>query len=139
MEGRRFLDLAKEVITGATEAHWRGAVGRAYYALMLECRDALYRWGFKLAPRENVHTFVRLRLTYAADADLKMIGISLDKLLQVRNRADYDLSKLPAFASNAVAHNAIQETTRRIALLDTIDGDPARRSGAIAAIRKAFP
>ena len=41
MRGREFLDLAKEIIRGATEKHWRGTAGRAYSALMLEGRDAL--------------------------------------------------------------------------------------------------
>ena len=52
---------------------------------MLECRDALFRWGFKLPPRENVHSLVRLRFTFAADADLKNIGMTLETLVKRRN------------------------------------------------------
>ncbi len=74
MKGRRFPDLARKVFPGGTEVHWRGAVGRAYYALMLECREALFRWGFKLPPRDNVHTWVRLRFSFPADPDLKTLG-----------------------------------------------------------------
>jgi hypothetical protein len=139
MQGRQFLDLARQYLSGGTEVHWRGAVGRTYYALRLECWDALFHWGFQLPPRDNVHTFVRLRLTFAADADLKLIGMTLDKLCQLRNRADYELSSLAAFSSDAVATNAVQESSQRIDLLDAIDKDAARQATAIAAIQKAFP
>jgi hypothetical protein len=94
MPGRDFLGIAHENVAGKTPAHWRGAAGRAYYALMLECREALFRWGFKLPPRDNVHTFVRLRFSFAADIDLKDIGMDLDRLGQLRNKADYSLASL---------------------------------------------
>ena len=137
MQGRAYLDLAREVLPGGSEVHWRGAAGRAYYAL--ECRDALLRWGFTLPPRDNVHPFVRLRFNYAAEPDMKDIGKSLDKLSKLRNQADYDLSALPVFSSAARAQNAVQEAASALALLDTIDGDPARQAVAITAIRVAFP
>jgi hypothetical protein len=139
MLGRRFLDLARDYLAGGTEVHWRGAVGRAYYALMLECRATLFRWGFKLVPRDNIHTFVRLRLNYPADPALKAIGLVLDKLSYLRNRADYDLATLPAFTSDAVAQDAVKEAGQKIAILDAIENDASRRSAAVAAIQKAFP
>jgi hypothetical protein len=139
MQGRAFLDLARETLQGGTEVHWRCAVGRAYYALMLECRDALTRWGIKPPPRLNVHSFVRLRFTFPANADLKSIGAALDHLGQLRTRADYDLSPLPQFASPAAAQTALDAADKALDLLDAIYADPTRRKDAIDAILKAFP
>jgi hypothetical protein len=139
MQGRAFIDLAADILAGGTEVHRRGTAGRAYYGLMLECRDALFRWGFKLPARDSVHTFVRLRFSYAADTDLKKIGRVLEDLVKLRGRADYDLSPHVDFASNAPAQQAIDNARAALALLDAIDADPARQAAAIAAVRKAFP
>ena len=139
MQGREYLELAREIVLGGTERHWRGASGRAYYGLMLECRDALFRWGIPLPPRENVHSFTRLRCSYAAHPDLRQIGDALDRLGRLRNRADYDLSVVPEFTSGVPAQHAIQRAENCIVLLDAIDGDAARRAAAVAAVRAAFP
>ena len=88
MPGREFLELARELLALATlPRHWRAVVIHAYYALLLECRDAQARWGLPLPPRHNVHAVVRLRFTYASDADLKQLGDTLDRLVQLRNQA----------------------------------------------------
>jgi hypothetical protein len=129
MDGRAFL----------TEAHWRSAAGRAYYALLLEGREALARWGFALPPHHQLHAFARLRFSYAAVPDLKIIGDAVDRLGQLRNRADYDLNPSRWFASSARAHRALTDADAALALLDQIDVDSSRRSLAIAAIRAAWP
>jgi hypothetical protein len=41
MDGRSFLDVATDLAAGPTEAHWRAAAGRAYYALFHEGLAAL--------------------------------------------------------------------------------------------------
>ena len=139
MQGREYLELAREWVVGPAERHWRGAAGRAYYALVLECREALFRWAFPLPRRENVHTFVRLRFTFPADPDVKQIGNVLDDLGRLRNRADYNLAALAEFATPTRAQQAVQDAATALALFDAIEADPARRTAAIAAIRKAFP
>lgn len=133
MQGRAFLQVAREVVSGTTEAHWRATVIHAYYALFLECRDALNRWGVAIPPRQNVHSAVRLRLVYSADPDLKRLGYALDKWCPRRNDASYDLSALPKFATDRLAQDAIVEATVGVVLLDAIESDPVRRSAAIAA------
>src|SRR5438876_538829 len=120
MQGRAFLEVAQELVGGPTEAHWRAAAGRAYYALMLEGRDALQRWGFSIPPRQNVHPYVRLRFVYAADADLKAIGDALDRLSQWRNQADYDMGPVRQFTSTATAWRALARARQALDLLESL-------------------
>jgi hypothetical protein len=137
MPGSHFLDVARDVATGPTEYHRRAAAIHAYYALFLECRDTLARWGHRPSRRDNVHAWVRLRFSYAADPDLKQLGEWLDGLVQLRNRASYDLTTWPEFATRAGPQAAIQDAADGVALLDAIDAidaDPAQRTAAIASL-----
>lgn len=74
MDGRDFLIVAQRLSQDQTEADWRTAAGRAYYALMQEAREILEKWGFTPLGREDIHRFVRLRFTYAQDPTLKQIA-----------------------------------------------------------------
>lgn len=135
MRGKEFLELARELLSGKLPRHWRAAVIHAYYALLLECRDTMARWGLPALSRHQVHAQVRLRLSYATHPELKRIGQWLEDLGRHRNAANYDLSPLPMFASSVVAGRDVQDATDALALLDAIDADPARRAAAVASIR----
>jgi hypothetical protein len=134
MEGRKFLQLAQELIAGTEEYHWRAAAIHAYYALVLECRDALSRWAAAVARHQSVHQAVRLKFVYARDTDLNDIGRQLDWLVRRRNDASYNLGVIADFANDAVARWAITRSSNALALLAAIDGDPARRTAAIASL-----
>ncbi len=68
------------------------------------------------------------------NANLKAIGDALDKLVQLRNHASYDL-KFTAFSTVSVAQDAIRDAAAALALLDQIEGDQVRRAAAIASIQ----
>jgi hypothetical protein len=136
MPGREFLELARELLaSGTAPRHWRAVFIHAYYALLLECRDVMTRWGLPTVARQQVHAQVRLRLVYASDGDLKAIGHGLERLGMDRNAASYDLRPLPLFASAMAAHKAVRMATDALTLLDAIDTDPTRRAAAVAAIK----
>jgi hypothetical protein len=107
----------------------------AYYALLLECREAMTRWGLPPLTPLQVHAQVRLRLLYSTDSDLHQLGRDLEELGKDRNQANYDLSDDLLFAVPQFAHINVQRAEAALVLLDAIDTDPARRAAAIAAIR----
>jgi uncharacterized protein (UPF0332 family) len=138
MDGRAFLAVARELAAGSTAAHWRSSVGRSYYALFLEGRDLLQRWGFTPQRRDPVHSFVRLRFDFAGDPDLVLVGRRLDDLSKLRNTADYNL-KSSGFVDDAEAQTSLSVATDALARLDAVDADPARRAAAIAGMRARWP
>jgi hypothetical protein len=134
MRGRDFLSPARDDAAKGTEAHWRAAIVSAYYALMLECRDTLKRWGRAVPPKHAVHAAVRLCLTFAKEPDVKTLGYDLDDLGSWRNKAHYDLSPRREFSSSTFALTIIQRSSAAIAQLDAIEADPARRAKAIVSL-----
>jgi hypothetical protein len=134
MDGWAFLDVARELSAGPSEAHWRSSVGRAYYAVLHEVLGTLRRWGFALPPRDKVHTLARLKLVDATDLDLKRIGLMLEALGRLRNTADYQLSPSGQFVSARSAISALADAEATVALLDTLEADPVRRAAARGSI-----
>ena len=139
MDGRAFLDVALELAQGSTEAHWRAAAGRTYYALMLEGRTALERWGFPIPPRDQIHAFVRLRFTYATDSDLREVGYALERLVTLRNHADYQLSATGPFTDAQRVKKAINTAQVNLSRLDQVGADATRLAAAIAGIKAKGP
>jgi hypothetical protein len=135
MQGREFLDLAREQLAGGLPRHHRGAFIHAYYALLLECREAMDRWGLPPLTRLQLHAQVRLRLFYSTDSDLQQIAKVLEDLGRKRNQASYDLSDDLLFALPRFADLDVQRAETALALLDTLDADPVRRAAAITSIR----
>jgi hypothetical protein len=135
MQGREFLQLAREQLAGGQPRHHRGAMIHAYYALLLECRDAMDRWGLPPLTRLQVHAQVRLRLLFSADSDLQQIGQALEDLVDRRNQANYDLSDDLLFAVPQFAHHNVRRAEAALLLLDAIEADPVRRAAGIASIR----
>jgi hypothetical protein len=136
MQGREFLELAHELFSpGASARHWRAAIIHAYYALLLECREAMSRWGLPPLAHQQVHAQVRLRLVYSTDPDLKELGFRLEQLGKHRNSASYDLRDLSMFRSEVEADQDVQAATDALALLDAIEADAARRAAALSSMR----
>ena len=134
MPGRGFLLPSQDDLQGSTEFHWRSAAVNAYYAIFLECRHHLLKWGFQVPSRDSIHSGVRLRFTFANDRDMKAIGDVLDELVRLRNRASYDMKTQVEFNSTNRSAKAIQDATRAIGILDQIEKDPIRRTASIRSI-----
>lgn len=137
MDGRRFVELARRLLATPKEENWRDAVSRAYYGLMLECRDVLRSWGFSF-PKGDIHRTVRLRFDSPTSLDLQNVGRPLDQLSQWRSKADYDLSS-PLFSSDAIAIKAVGLAENALLDLDALDGDPSIQAAAVADIQSRFP
>lgn len=134
MRGREFLRVAQVLLTSRGAPFWRTVVWLAYYALFLECREALLRWGVPSLPRVGAHGEVRRRFRYARHPDMQILANALEALGQARNRASYDLRPLLEFTTSTNAVQAVRTAEDAIALLDAIEADPVRRAAAIAAL-----
>ena len=64
MHGRDFLLLATTLAAGSTEAEWRTAVSRAYYAAFHGACDLLFLCGFSVLRAEQAHAYLSLRLGF---------------------------------------------------------------------------
>lgn len=93
ISSRDFLTLAENWSRGRTEAEWRCAVSRAYYASFHECRQFLQVLGFAVPRADLAHAFLWRRLENSGVASLTSIGKDLGWLRSERNLADYDLHK----------------------------------------------
>jgi hypothetical protein len=106
--------------------------------LLHEVLGTLRRWGFSPPPRDKVHTFAGLKLTFATDPDLKRIGLTLEALGRLRDVADYQLSLSGPFVSASldVRWNLPSPEHRRNAMINDSFGPSARVISARGSLRK---
>lgn len=123
MSGRDFLTLAKALLAESTEAHWRSAISRAYYAAFHVARQLLGDLGFRTPRADQAHAYLWLRLSNCGDPQIQIAGQRLRDLRSERNRADYDID-VPLLQTTAAVQVRIGE--QLIQLLDTGGVEPTR-------------
>ena len=123
MNFRDFLTLAATLAAGATEAEWRSAVSRAYYAAFHLACDLLRDLGFTVPHSERAHAYLWLRLSNSGHPDGRNAGLNLRQLRQQRTRADYDPLRT---VSATTAANDLQTAEEIIRVLDAAAQDPPR-------------
>lgn len=123
MNFRDYLTLARTLAAGATEAEWRSASSRAYYAAFHVARLLLLGLRFRVPQADRAHGYLWLRLSNADHADTITAGRSLGQLRRQRNWADYDDRRT---ITKAGAIQNVQEAEEIIRALDAAAIDPIR-------------
>src|ERR1700722_599106 len=122
MNFRDYLTVATRLMAGATEADWRSAISRAYYAAFHVGCDLLRTLGFRVPRADRAHAFVWLRLSNSGHPDVNQAGSDLNQFRGERNRADYDarstFRQATAFGLVGFAHDIIR--TLDAALVDPV-------------------
>jgi uncharacterized protein (UPF0332 family) len=123
MNFRDHLTLARALAGGATEAEWRSASSRAYYAAFHVARLLLLGLGFRVPQADRAHGYLWLRLSNAGHADTMTAGRDLGQLRRERNWADYDDHRT---ITQIDAIQSVQEAEDIIQALDTAAIEPIR-------------
>jgi uncharacterized protein (UPF0332 family) len=85
-----YQTLAEIWITSGSEAEWRSAVSRAYYAAFHAARQLLVALGFRVPRASQAHAYLWMRLSNCGDPVIQIAGADLNNLQSGRNEADYD-------------------------------------------------
>jgi uncharacterized protein (UPF0332 family) len=123
MNWRDFLLLATRLASGTTEADWRTAVSRAYYAAFHVARSLFANLNFTVPRADRAHQYLVFRLSNSGEPSVEQAGRDLETLRRLRNRADYD--EAPGLtAPQAVA--AVQLAEGIVQALDAARKEPTR-------------
>jgi uncharacterized protein (UPF0332 family) len=123
MDFRDFLSLADALANGTTQAEWRTACSRGYYAAFHVARQLLLGLGFRVPQADRAHAYLWLRLSNAGVADMMEAGRRLNDLRRERNRTDYDEYRT---ITAAVATQNVRFAEEVIQALDAAAVEPVR-------------
>ncbi len=100
---RELAEQAKSAPLPLQEAKYRASISRAYYAVFGKARYHL-RHNDKIqepnplvgsnGERINIHQYVREIFMNSSDQDRTEVGLALNRMVQNRNIADYDLNHI---------------------------------------------
>jgi uncharacterized protein (UPF0332 family) len=120
---REFLTLAQDLLKMATEAAWRSAVSRAYYAAFHIARQLLRDLNFTVPRADRAHAYLWMRLSNCSDPQVQLAGRELNDLRRERNQADYDVDHPWA---HAAAAGKVRDAGWVIQTLDAARSEPLR-------------
>ena len=123
MNWRDFLPLAARLAAENSEADWRSAVSRAYYAAFHVARRLFADLKFAVPRADRAHQYLVFRLSNSGEAAVEQVGRDLETLRRLRNRADYD--EAPALPQPQAAA-AVQVAEGIIRALDAARQEPTR-------------
>jgi uncharacterized protein (UPF0332 family) len=123
MTPQDFIRLAAQLAAGTTEADWRTAASRAYYAAFHAARQLLLDLGFTVPRADAAHQYLIHRLNNCGEQLIQQEAKVLDRLRKLRNRADYDWH-LPFTRHHAQPEPA--NAQRVVQILDTARQEPVR-------------
>jgi uncharacterized protein (UPF0332 family) len=101
MDGKDFIQVAKDLIKGASEAHWRSSISRSYYAAFHISRRFVLRKGGGVPQTRDAHMMVREYLIGSNDPEVSALGTILGDLHAKRRKADYDLESFRVSSNDA--------------------------------------
>lgn len=123
MNAREFLVLAKGLANENTEAAWRTAASRAYYATFHVASELLEGLGFRVPPDESAHAYLWYRLGNCGHPSTQRAGADFKVLRKDRTRADYELGR---FVAQAKVKGQVQAAEQIIQALDAAAVEPVR-------------
>ena len=134
MDFRKFLALADRLAQGTSQAEWRTAISRAYYAAFHVAAERVEQMGFRVPRKtEQIHVYVARRFGNAGIANVSSAGSDLNDLRTDRNRADYEKATVITAANAA---DSVDIARRIIAVLDDLRKDAALSTQITEAIKK---
>lgn len=132
MKGREFLAVADTLSKGATEAEWRSAISRAYYAAFHAARELLEVCGFTVPRADQAHVYLWLRLSNCGHPAVRQAGRDLTYYRSLRNWADYDVAR-PMKQQTAI--DAVRKIKDIIQLLEDVPNMPGVQTQITTAMK----
>lgn len=130
IQDRDFLKVAVRLCLAGTEADWRTASSRAYFAAFHCARTLLTSMGFVVPRGDQAHGYLWRRLESCGAQRVGEVGSLLSELRTYRNRADYDLM------TNFTIRDAKYTVESADNLIQTLDQlTPEERSAAAETIQ----